>query len=75
MHEEILQRFGERLKSVRKDIGISQEELADRANLNRTYISLLERGKRNPSLTCLSSIANALEVSLETLCAINKSGR
>jgi len=48
-------------------MGISQEELADRAGLHRTYISDLERGARNPSLESIQRLAKALEVSLPVL--------
>lgn len=64
----ILETFGARLRTVRNRAGISQEMLADRADLDRTYISLLERGKRNPSLVCLARLAAALEVSVAELC-------
>lgn len=45
--------------------GISQEELGDRADLHRTYISDIERGFRNPTLKTMIAIANALETPLE----------
>lgn len=64
----ILTAFGERLRAVRGRMEISQETLADLANLDRTYISLLERGKRNPSLTCVATLARAMGVSVSELC-------
>ncbi|WP_157133644.1 helix-turn-helix domain-containing protein, partial [Nodularia spumigena] len=42
-------------------------KLAELANLDRTYISLLERGKRNPSLVCITSLCKALDISLSEL--------
>jgi len=48
-------------------LGISQEELAERANLHRTYISDVERGARNVSLASIGKLARALEVSIPTL--------
>lgn len=60
--------FGRRLRVVRNGLGISQEALADLANLDRTYISLLERGKRNPSLVCVAALARAMEVTVSELC-------
>ena len=48
-------------------MGISQETLAERADLHRTYISDLERGQRNPSLKTILRLAHALEVSISTL--------
>jgi len=46
----------------REELGISQEELAHRAGLHRTYISDIERGARNPSLKTLSRLSEALEL-------------
>lgn len=51
----------------RKKLGITQEELAERADLHRTYISDVERGARNLSLESISKLAVALEVSVSTL--------
>ena len=48
-------------------MGISQEELAHRAGLHRTYISDIERGARNPSLKTLSRLAEALEIATSSL--------
>lgn len=63
----ILPIFGKRLKVLREGKGISQEELAFRANLDRTYISGVENGRRNVSLKALNSIANAMEITLAEL--------
>lgn len=63
----ILQTFGKRLRLIRKRNGISQEALADLAEFDRTYISMLERGKRNPSLTCIATISRALNISPKEL--------
>jgi transcriptional regulator with XRE-family HTH domain len=52
--------FGFVTRSLRKGKNISQEALADLCNLDRTYISLLERGLRQPSLSTIFSIAKAL---------------
>ena len=60
--------FGERLRAIRVRSEISQEGLADLADLDRTYISLLERGKRNPSLVCVAKLARALKVTVSELC-------
>jgi len=48
---DVLKKFGERLKELRKERGISQEQLAFKADLHRTYISSIERGEQNISLT------------------------
>ncbi|MGH6694246.1 helix-turn-helix domain-containing protein [Sphingopyxis sp.] len=64
----ILLAFGLRLRAVRAATQISQEALAELAELDRTYISLLERGRRNPSLVCVASLAQALNVTVSELC-------
>ena len=55
------------MQALRRQRGWSQEELAHRAGLHRTYISGVERGVRNPTLTVLEKIALALEVSIGAL--------
>lgn len=64
---DIRQRVGRRIKQLREEKGWSQEELAHRAELHRTYVSGVERGVRNPTLTVLSSFASALQVSMDLL--------
>lgn len=59
--------FGTTIKSKRSELGISQEELADRAGLHRTYISDVERGARNPSLKSIEKLAEALQLSVSGL--------
>lgn len=59
--------FGKNLKFLRTQNGISQEEFADRTKLDRTYISGLERGKRNPSFLTLIKLAQTLNISIEKL--------
>lgn len=59
--------IGLKVRIQRNFLGISQEELAERTSLDRTYISLLERGKRNPSLLTLIKVAKGLETSVSTL--------
>ena len=54
--------FGEAVRRLRKTRGISQEEFADLIGIHRTYIGGIERGERNPTLTTIWKIANALEV-------------
>lgn len=60
----IKKQVGERIKSLRNKLSISQEELADKATVHRTYIASVEVGKRNISIVTLEKIVNALEVSL-----------
>lgn len=55
---------GRRVKELRNKLGISQEELADNARLDRTYITSVERGKRNISIVNIEKIAKALQVNL-----------
>lgn len=55
------------LKEIRNQKKLSQENLAFASNLDRTYISLLERGKRQPTLTSFFSISKALDMSLVEL--------
>jgi transcriptional regulator with XRE-family HTH domain len=54
--------FGSRVRELRQAKGISQEGLADKAGLDRTYISSIERGKRNISLENIERLAKALKV-------------
>jgi transcriptional regulator with XRE-family HTH domain len=54
--------FGNVLKMLRNEKGVSQEKLAELCNLDRTFISLLERGRRQPTITTLFLIAEALHV-------------
>ena len=60
----ITQQVGMRIKELRHKLGISQEELAARADVHRTYIASLEMGKRNISIIALEKIVKALNVSL-----------
>lgn len=55
---------GKRVKELRNKLGISQEELADLAGLDRTYITSVECGKRNISVVNIEKLAKALKVSL-----------
>lgn len=55
--------FGQLLKQLREDKGLTQESLAHDCGLDRTFISLLERGLRQPSLTTIFLLAHTLEMS------------
>jgi transcriptional regulator with XRE-family HTH domain len=57
------QAFGLRVRQLRQGSGLSQEALADRAGIHRTYMSDVERGERNVGLDNIYAIARALEVS------------
>jgi len=54
--------FGTVLRQVRSDKGFSQEQLALSCDLDRTFISMLERGQRQPSLTSILAISTSLEI-------------
>ncbi|MCH8876686.1 MAG: helix-turn-helix transcriptional regulator [Chloroflexi bacterium] len=56
------QDFGAILRKLRLERNLSQEELAAQSGFHRTYISLLERGLKSPSLTTITRLANALDV-------------
>jgi len=60
----ILARYGDRLRKLRQAKGISQEAFADRCGLDRTYISGIERGRRNLSLVNIEVVAKALGISI-----------
>jgi transcriptional regulator with XRE-family HTH domain len=62
MLDKQLHRFGTRVREERERLGISQEELANRAGLHRTYLSGIERGERNLGLINLLRLARALGV-------------
>lgn len=63
----VLKKFGVRLREVRQRVGISQEVLAEKAGLHRTYVSSVERGERNISLQNIERLALALGVQLKDL--------
>ncbi len=62
--KSIEKRFGHRVRELRGAKGLSQEELAFKAGVHRTYLGGIERGERNPSLKNIDSIANALGITL-----------
>ena len=61
---DILILFGNKVKTFRKEKGISQEELAFRSDLHRTYIGMIERAEKNITLKNIEKIANGLEISI-----------
>lgn len=63
----ILNIFGENVRKHRRILDISQEELAHRADLHRTYIGMIERAEKNITLVNMEKIANALQVKIEDL--------
>lgn len=59
--------LGTRIRQLRTEQSLSQEELADRAGLHRTYIGAVERGERNVSLDNILAIAKALKITASEL--------
>lgn len=59
---DLVQLLGENVRTLRKERGLSQEELAFQAGMKRSYLSDLERGTRNPSVRAVGRLAEALDV-------------
>jgi len=67
LKKQILIRFGDRVRQERLKRGLSQEELAARADVHRTYIGMVERAEKNITLTNIERIANALALRVKDL--------
>ena len=65
--KNLRKQFGDRLRELRGQKGVSQEALADLAGLHRTYVGGIERGERNPSLVNIGRLAEALGVPVAEL--------
>ncbi len=65
--DDITTRVGFRIRQIREHKGISQEELAGRADLHRAYVGQIERGEKNIGLRNLEKIAKALNVKIAEL--------
>ena len=65
--DKILVSFGNKVREERLRLGLSQEELADRAGLHRTYIGMIERAEKNVTLINIKKIAHALKIPLDKL--------
>lgn len=65
-HKELIA-LGKRVRDLRHKLNLSQEEFSAKADLHRTYISDLESGLRNPTITTLNKVAKALKVELKDL--------
>jgi transcriptional regulator with XRE-family HTH domain len=74
MEQELLKSFGRHVKKIRLTQKISQEELALKAELDRTYISGIERGLRNVSLINIFKLANALNISITEIVNFDGNG-
>ena len=61
----ITQDVGNRIRFLRNQMGLSQEKLALKAGIDRTYLAGIESGKRNATITSLEKIVDALEISMK----------
>ena len=68
-HPGIEYRFGKAIRRRRRELDLSQEELAEKSGLHRNYISSIENGERNPSLKNIAKLAAALDLSVAALFA------
>jgi len=66
-NKNILKLFGEHISTLRKNKNLSQETLAEKSSLHRTYIGMIERAERNPSLLNIEKLAKGLEVNIDEL--------
>lgn len=71
MKEPILVKFGKQVRKARLKQGLSQEELAEKAGLHRTYIGMIERAEKNITLLNIEKLAKALDISIVDLLKIN----
>ena len=67
VNEVLIEEFGKRIRQLRTERNLSQEQLAELTGFHRTYIGMVERGERNPSLSNVSVFASAFELSLSEL--------
>jgi len=63
----ISQKLGKRIASLRKDAGLTQDQLAVKTGLDRTFIGYLEKGNRNPSVETANKIARVLGVKIDEI--------
>ena len=64
MKREILIKFGKKVREERARLGLSQEELASRAGVHRTYIGMIERAEKNITLENIEKVSKALKISI-----------
>ncbi len=67
--QEVLRELGGRVRTLRHQRGLTQEELAEALDISVAYVSLIERGGRNPPFTTVVAIARVLEVPVTDVCA------
>jgi len=63
----VVQKFGMKLRKIRKAKGVTQEKLAEKAGMDFSYLNLIEGGKRNPTLKIIAKIARVLGIRLDEL--------
>jgi transcriptional regulator with XRE-family HTH domain len=64
---EILVKFGKKVREERKKLGYSQEVLAEKAGVHRTYIGMIERGEKNITLANIQKVSKALKIKISEL--------
>jgi transcriptional regulator with XRE-family HTH domain len=67
MNGSVLEKFGQQLKKLRTEKGLTQEQFAKKCGLHKNYIGMVERGERNPSLINIEIISKGLKISLSDL--------
>jgi transcriptional regulator with XRE-family HTH domain len=67
MAQAILKKFGQKVRELRMQRGLSQEKLAELARVHRTYVGMIERGEKNITLSNIHKLAVALKVPLNEL--------
>ena len=67
MRSNVLVTFGEKVREKRTELGLSQEELAERAGVHRTYVGMIERAEKNITLENIEKISKALKTPLHEL--------
>lgn len=67
MNKTILEKFGQKVRDERLKQSLSQEELAAKAGVHRTYIGMIERAEKNITLLNIHKVAQALEISISEL--------
>lgn len=72
--KKLSNKFGPAVREARMAAGLTQEELADRAGLDRSYMGGVERGERNPTLSVIEKIAEGLGVTLAELFSYSTRG-
>lgn len=67
MRSDVLIKFGQKVREKRTELGLSQEELAERAGVHRTYVGMIERAEKNITLENIEKLSKALQTPLHEL--------